>query len=235
MRPRPARRNRRRPADLTDPGTAFHGFPGFGPDAGVWHRPDHLEAPDAEPPPGPLERIGPVGSSAVAVLAVALLVGGLVAGFGHAPGDPSARLGPGPAASAVAAAGPAEAPAAATASAPAAPQSAAKSGDVVVLDQGRTPTAARALVQKLGAGGWRVTGTGAFHGNVPATTAYYPTGQEAAAKKLAAAFPEIRRVKPAFPGISQTKLVVIVVDTQNPPLVRKVLGTEAPHTPAKGR
>lgn len=234
MRPRPARRTRRRPADLTDPGTAFHGFPGFGQAPGVWHRPDHLDAPDAEPPPGPLERFGPVGSSAVAVLAVAALVGGLVAGFGRTPDGPRAALGPGPAASAVAAAGPAEAPAA-SAPVSAAPQSAAKYGDVVVLDQGRTPAAARALVQKLGAGGWRVTGTGDFHGNVPATTVYHPAGQEAAAKKLAAAFPEIRRVKPAFPGISQTKLVVIVVDTPNPPLVRKVLGTEAPNKPPKGR
>ncbi|MCF2529399.1 LytR C-terminal domain-containing protein [Yinghuangia soli] len=219
----PLHRRPRRPADLTDTADTF---PGFGRDGGVWLRPDHVAEPDAEPPLGPLERLGPGGSSAVAVLAVAALVGGLLAGFGHPAGRAEARDEPVPGVAQAAAAAPAPVPADAAAPAPVAQPAA---GDVVVLDQGRTPAAAKALAGRLQSGGWRVTGTGAFHGRVPATTVYHPKGQEAAAKKLAAAFPEVRRVRPTFPGISQSRLVVIVVDDPaKPPLVSKVLGTDPP-------
>lgn len=222
-------RRPRRPRDLTDTGDTFEGF---GRDPGVWRRPDHLDEPDADPALDPLDRLGAVGSSAVAVVAVVALVGALVAGFGQPTGGPTAAVTrehtaarPAPVAAAVPAA---PAPEGAAAPAPDVPRG---TGDVVVLDQARTPAAARALAARLKAAGWRVTGTGAWHGRVPATTVYHPTGQEAAAKRLAAAFPEVRRIKPTFPGISQARLVVIVVDAPEAPLVRKVLGTETPKAP----
>ncbi|MGW0664744.1 LytR C-terminal domain-containing protein [Streptodolium elevatio] len=223
-------RRPRHPRDLTDTGDTFEGF-GRGP--GVWRRPDHLDEPDADAVLDPLDRLGAAGSSAVAVVAVAALVGGLVAGFGHSTGGGTAAAPAEPiaphAVPAAAAAPAVPAPAGAPPPAPDAPRGL---GDVVVLDQARTPAAARALTAKLTAAGWRVTGTGAWHGRVPATTVYHPAGQEAAAKRLAAAFPEVRRIKPTFQGISQARLVVIVVDAPNAPLVRKVLGTETPRAPA---
>ncbi|WTW96653.1 LytR C-terminal domain-containing protein [Streptomycetaceae bacterium NBC_01309] len=222
-------RRPRHPRDLTDTGDTFEGF---GRDPGVWRRPDHLDEPDADAALDPLDRLGAVGASAVAVVAVAALVGGLVAGFGHSTGgSPVAAPEPTvPHATPAAAAAPAAPPP--VGAAPPPPDAARGLGDVVVLDQARTPATARTLTAKLKSAGWRVTGTGAWHGRVPATTVYHPAGQEAAAKRLAAAFPEVRRIKPTFPGISQARLVVIVVDAPNPPLVRKVLGTGTPNAPA---
>ncbi|WP_436776848.1 LytR C-terminal domain-containing protein [Yinghuangia sp. YIM S09857] len=217
------------PRDLTDTGDTFAGF---GRDPGVWRRPDHLDELDGDPAPDPLDRLGPIGSSAVAVVAVAALVGGLVAGFGHTTDGNSAAAPDRSAPQASPAAAAVPAPAAPVDAAPPAPNAPRALGDVVVLDQAKTPAAARTLTAKLTAAGWRVTGTGAWHGRVPATTVYHPSGQEAAAKRLAAAFPEVRRIKPTFPGISQSRLVVIVVDAPNPPLVAKVLGTESPNPPA---
>lgn len=214
-------RRTRAPRDLADPGRTFDGF---GRMPGVWRRPDHLDDPDADVRVGPLERFGPVGSSAVAVAAVAALVGGLAIGFGRPVARPAAQ----PAAPAPVAAGALAPPAPAPAGALPPPAEPLPLGEVVVLDQGRTPTAARALAGRLTAAGWRVTATGAWHGRVPATTVYHPKGQEPAARTLAAGIPEVRRIKPTFPGISQSRLVVIVVDNQAPPLVRKVLGTEPP-------
>ncbi|MDI2131211.1 LytR C-terminal domain-containing protein [Yinghuangia seranimata] len=224
--PRPARR--RVLPDLTDPGRTFAGF---GRTGGVWRRPDHLA--DAAFGTGaarrPLERLGPAGTATIAVSVAAALAAVLLAGFGGSWGDPDPRADDAPAAAASPAAVlPPPAAAAAGQAAVPPPDARTGSGEVVVLGQGRTQASMKAFAQRLTAAGWRVTGTGDWHGAVPATTVYHPAGQEAAAKRLAAAFPEVRRVKPTFAGISQTRLVVIVVDTQNPPLVRKVLGTERP-------
>jgi hypothetical protein len=219
MRYRLPRRSRR-PQDLLDAGASFDGFDR---DAGVWCRPDHLDEPDGEPASTPLERLGTAGASAIAVALVAFLVAGLVAGFGRSVDKAAvAREEPVPGVAPQAAVIPVPPPMGG------APVAAEPRGEVVVLDQGRSPAAARALTARLKAAGWRVTGTGDWHGRVPATTVYHPAGQEAAARKLAADLPEVRRIKPTFPGISQSRLVVIVVDAQNPPLVSKVLGTAAP-------
>jgi hypothetical protein len=81
---------------------------------------------------------------------------------------------------------------------------------VVVLNAtGRTGAAAR-FQKQLEARGWPVAAIGNFNGTVPASTVYYPRGQQAAAETLDAQFPQVSRVRPAFTGISTTRLTVIL-------------------------
>jgi hypothetical protein len=81
---------------------------------------------------------------------------------------------------------------------------------VIVLNQTKTLGLAAKLRDQLRAGGWTVTGIDDFRGNVPATTVYYPPGLKAAAQALMAQFPTIGRIRPAFPGISTSQLTVIL-------------------------
>ncbi len=229
------RRRRRFLADLVEPGATFDGFGPIGPANGVWRRPDHLGDVDAGthrgggadtvPRLGALGRTGPVGASVATVAVVAVVAGVLALGSGRSgdgtggpadsrafaadtaprPDVPAPTPAPAPASYPV--------PATAVSRTPAVPR-----GEVVVLDQGRTPGAARALTDRLTAGGWRVTGTAVWRGRVPATTVYFPAGREAEARALAQAFPEIRRVRPSFTGITHARVAVIVVDGPSGPL-----------------
>lgn len=81
---------------------------------------------------------------------------------------------------------------------------------VVVLNQTPIRGAAATFREVLRAGGWQVPAIGDFRGNVPATTVYYPPGLEAAARALMAQFAPVGRIRPAFAGISTTRLTVIL-------------------------
>ena len=61
--------------------------------------------------------------------------------------------------------------------------------------------------------GWTVPAVGNFRGVVPATTVYYPPGQEAAAQAAAESLPTTPRIRPRFGNLSTTRLTVVVTDT----------------------
>lgn len=98
-------------------------------------------------------------------------------------------------------------------------------GKVVLLDQTKVPALAKRMARRLEAAGWEVTGTDTFRGAVPATTVYHPADLAPQARALAADLPGISRVKPAFAGIPQHRLTVIVVDDQVVPLADRMLGS----------
>jgi hypothetical protein len=58
-----------------------------------------------------------------------------------------------------------------------------------------------------------VPAVGNFRGVVPATTVYYPPGQEAAAQTAAEGLPTAPRIRPRFGNLSTTRLTVVVTDT----------------------
>lgn len=66
--------------------------------------------------------------------------------------------------------------------------------------------------ERLQQGGWEVAATSGFNGTVPETTVYFPPGMEESAEALSQQFPEIGRVMPTFEGLSQDRLVIILVD-----------------------
>jgi hypothetical protein len=81
---------------------------------------------------------------------------------------------------------------------------------VVVLNATDRKGLAARFADQLKAAGWKVAAVGNFRGNVPATTVYYPSGEQEAAQALDAQFAGVDRVRPAFSGISQTRLTVIL-------------------------
>lgn len=83
---------------------------------------------------------------------------------------------------------------------------------VGILNQTSIGGLAAQAQERLQAGGWEVPATGDWEGTVPETTVYYPEGMQAAAEALSAQFPEIGRVQPSFEGITQSRLVVILVE-----------------------
>ncbi|MGH8826580.1 MAG: LytR C-terminal domain-containing protein [Jiangellaceae bacterium] len=83
---------------------------------------------------------------------------------------------------------------------------------VGVLNQTSIGGLAAKAQERLQAGGWEVPATGDFVGTVPETTVYYPEGMQAAAEALSAQFPEIGRVQPSFEGLTQSRLVLILVE-----------------------
>jgi hypothetical protein len=102
-------------------------------------------------------------------------------------------------------------PATATSTAPAATTAAGRL-QVVVLNQTRRAGLAGKAADRLRAKGW-VVRTGNFSGNVPATTVYYPPGQQQEAAQVAAALPTSPRVRVRFGNLSTTRLTVIVTDS----------------------
>ncbi len=161
-----------------------------------------------------------LAASALAVLAVLALVGVLVLVFGQRSGsgtETSARVTETPA-------DPGLTPRPATPSpgsqtprsttGPAATGTAAvptpSDNKVVVLNSTSRQGLAARFQQTLEAKGWDVVAVGNFRGSIPTTTVYYPLGQQAAAEALEAQFTEVDRVRPAFSGISQTRLTVIL-------------------------
>jgi hypothetical protein len=81
---------------------------------------------------------------------------------------------------------------------------------IVVLNQTARAGLASAVATRLRAKGWTVSGVGNFRGLVPATTVYYPPGQEAAATAAAKSLPTPPRVLPRFGNLSLTRLTVVV-------------------------
>jgi hypothetical protein len=82
----------------------------------------------------------------------------------------------------------------------------------VVLNQtGRGGLAGR-VADALRGDGWTVATTGNFRGAVPATTVYYPAGEEEAAALLAADLPGPDRTRPRFGNLSRSRLTVVLAD-----------------------
>jgi hypothetical protein len=143
-------------------------------------------------------------ASALAALAVLALVGVLVLVFGQraAPGSlAGANQFP---------ADPGLSPRAATPDSPDGAKAVPADTKVVVLNSTSRSGLAARFQKALRAKGWNVVSVGNFSGNIAATTVYYPPGQQGAAEALDAQFAEVDRVRPAFSGISQTRLTVIL-------------------------
>jgi hypothetical protein len=83
---------------------------------------------------------------------------------------------------------------------------------VGVLNQTSVGGLAAEARERFEDGGWEVPATGDWNGNVPETTVYYPEGMKESAEAFAAQFPEVGRIEPSFEGITQSRLVVILVD-----------------------
>ncbi|HEV2885648.1 MAG TPA: LytR C-terminal domain-containing protein [Jatrophihabitans sp.] len=84
---------------------------------------------------------------------------------------------------------------------------------LVVLDNTGRAELARAATEHFEQGGWTVTETSTFDGDILSTAAYYDPatpGAQAAAQALQAQFPEIRRVRPKFDGLGPGAIVVVL-------------------------
>jgi hypothetical protein len=161
-----------------------------------------------------------LASSALAALAVLVLVGVLILAFGEdgeeldqiasdapvatvtPPGTPLATPETEPSAT------PTTAPTTTPTTTPSPPT--VDKVPIVVLNQTGISGLAAQFQKELEAGGWEVSGIDDFRGNVPATTVYFPPGLRPVAKALMAQFPQIGRIHPAFSGISTSQLTVIL-------------------------
>jgi hypothetical protein len=85
--------------------------------------------------------------------------------------------------------------------------------EVVVLNQTSRGGLASVVADRLRAKGWTVSVVGNFHGVVPATTVYYPPGQQDAARVAADDLPVAPRIMPRFSNLSTTRLTVVVTDS----------------------
>jgi hypothetical protein len=85
--------------------------------------------------------------------------------------------------------------------------------EVVVLNQTSRAGLAGVVADRLRAKGWTVGVVGNFHGVVPATTVYYPPGQQDAARVAADDLPVAPRIMPRFSNLSTTRLTVVVTDS----------------------
>ena len=177
---------------------------------------------------------GAVLPSLLAVLAVASLITSLAVWRGEDPGQPSAAasttspkatreaLSQAPSSTA----GPTSSPKASTttsasagastsveATADAATRPADFAVEVVVLNQTARAGLAGQVATRLRGQGWTVPAVGNFRGTVPATTVYYPPGQEDAAQAAAESLPTTPRTRPRFGNLSTTRLTVVVTDS----------------------
>jgi hypothetical protein len=150
-----------------------------------------------------------VAASSLAAVAVLVLVGALVLVFGQRSGtglESAADSGLTPGAAAADGAGGDGTGSDGSAGSSVVPADA----KVVVLNATSRRGLAARFQQSLRAKGWNVVAVGNFRGNIPATTVYYPEEQQAAAEALDRQFGEVNRVRPAFAGISRTRLTVIL-------------------------
>jgi hypothetical protein len=177
---------------------------------------------------------GAVLPSLLAVLAVASLITSLAVWRGEDPGQPSAAASTSSPTSTREALS--QAPPSSTASPSTTPQasntkaaggattSAEETSDaatrpsdfaveVVVLNQTSRAGLAGEVATRLRGQGWTVPAVGNFRGVVPATTVYYPLGQEAAAQAAAESLPTTPRTRPRFGNLSTTRLTVVVTAT----------------------
>ena len=167
--------------------------------------------------------------SVLAVVAVAALVTSLAVWRGEDPGQPSAAASTSSptgasreAISQATASSPATSKAASTASSTtpsteaadkATGQDALREVQVVVLNQTSRSGLAGSVANQLRGKGWTVPAVGNFRGIVPATTVYYPVGQEAAAQAAAESLPTAPRIRPRFGNLSTSRLTVVVTDS----------------------
>ena len=109
-----------------------------------------------------------------------------------------------------AAASPAVAPPPAPVPAPPAVEPPSLAVPVVVLNNSRITGLADRAAERFRRGGWQVSQTGNFRGQIPVTTVYYDAGLQAEAQALADAFEEIARVRPRFETLPARGVVVVV-------------------------
>lgn len=84
---------------------------------------------------------------------------------------------------------------------------------LVVLDNTGRPDLARSASHRFTQGGWTVTETSTFEGDILSTAAYYDPGTPGArmaAEALQRQFPEIQRVRPKFVGLGSGPLIVVL-------------------------
>jgi hypothetical protein len=162
--------------------------------------------------------------SLLAVLAVAALITSLAVWRGEDPDQPTAAASTTSPRSTREALSQAPSTSAAAPSASTKPSVSARSSDsvtrpadvaveVVVLNQTGRAGLAGQVATRLRGRGWTVPAVGNFRGVVPATTVYYPPGQEAAAQAAAESLPTTPRIRPRFGNLSATRLTVVVTDT----------------------
>ena len=168
--------------------------------------------------------------SVLAVVAVAALVTSLAVWRGEDPGQPSAAastssptaasreaLSQAPASSRAAtskaASTASSTPPSTEAADKATGRSALREVQVVVLNQTSRGGLAGSVADQLRGEGWTVPAVGNFRGIVPATTVYYPVGQEAAAQAAAESLPTAPRIRPRFGNLSTSRLTVVVTDS----------------------
>ena len=84
---------------------------------------------------------------------------------------------------------------------------------VVVLNQTSRAGLASHVADVLRGDGWTVAAVGNFHGTVPATTVYYPPGEELAAQTAAEDLQATPRIRPRFGNLSTSRLTVVVTDS----------------------
>ena len=84
---------------------------------------------------------------------------------------------------------------------------------VVVLNQTSRAGLASDVADALRGRGWTVAAVGNFHGTVPATTVYYPPGDELAAQTAAEDLQATPRIRPRFGNLSTSRLTVVVTDS----------------------
>jgi hypothetical protein len=85
----------------------------------------------------------------------------------------------------------------------------------VVVQNTGDPELASSAAQSFASGGWTVTETSTFDGDILSTAAYYDPaipGAQAAAEELRAQFTEIVRVRPKFVGLPSGPIVVVVTN-----------------------
>jgi hypothetical protein len=81
---------------------------------------------------------------------------------------------------------------------------------LTVLNNSRRTGLADRAASRFAGGGWPVTLTGNFTGQIPETTVYYAPGQQASALLLQRTFPGLTRVRPRFDGLPGSGLTVVL-------------------------
>ena len=159
------------------------------------------------------DRLDRVWPSLVALLGTVAVVFGLLAVFGNdgepSGGDDAAAADTGTAAPTTSAQGTAPAPETPSAPVTAPPELRAEVG---ILNGTDVSGLAAQAQEVLEAGGWPVPATDTFTGDIAVTTVYFPPGEEESAQALAAQFPEIQAVEPTIPGLTSSRLVLILAD-----------------------
>ena len=158
------------------------------------------------------DRLDRVWPSLVALLGTVAVVVGLLAVFGNdgeSSVDDAAAADTGTAAPTTSAEGTAPPPETPSAPVTAPPELRAEVG---ILNGTDVSGLAAQAQEVLEAGGWPVPATDTYTDDIAVTTVYYPPGAEESAQALAAQFPEIQAVEPTIPGLTSSRLVLILAD-----------------------